>query len=219
MLLAVLLLAAILIPLSFVNWNALFHPARYEEIEYYDPDYRGDIFENEEYLSHLGKELSVTVCTPGEVEYNHPFTDRESAEAVFAEIGSYGRGAGTIGAYLSALMNGCDTPAEQKVFRALFAEDYKIFGGKGRVSAKETSSELPLSFPPQKIYNVRLDYAGKYEHEGKTTDRWKVSIDVVKNDGTVLNYFGARDGGEAWFLVSEEETPRIVLISGIIPMN
>ncbi len=208
---AVLLLLAISIPLTFIDYDALFlkisEKHGKEEIIYYPADYQSPIFENEEYRSHFGEDMTVKIKEDGFAEYAYPFTDMASAEEVAEKLQDYKNGAGVLGKYFYALLCGCDEPEEQKNFLGLFAEEYR--------------KELPRSFPPQKVYNIRLEYCGDYEYEGEKTKRWRVSYEVVRNDGTVLNFSDSRDGGEAWFLVREgtEDADEIRMIAKIKYMN
>ena len=152
--------------------------------------------------------MTVTVNADGIASYSYPFADTASAKEAFAQLDAYNGGAGTLGDYFYALLTGCDSRAEQQDFRALFT--------------KEAQKDLPLSFPPQKIYNIRVVYAGTYDYEGQKHERWRVSLEVVRNDGSALAWLPARDGGEAWFLLRDDgpETGfKIALISPIKSAN
>ena len=208
-LIVLLAAAAVILPLTFVNYDALFQKLTGREetkITYYPADYESDIFQSEEYLSHIGADLTVTVNADGIGAYTYPFTDMESAAEAFGQLEAYNCGAGTLGKYLLALMTGCDSRAEQTAYKELFFP--------------EAQTDLPLSFPPQKIYNIKLIYAGTYDYEGAQHERWKVSLEVVRNDGSALSWLPARDGGEGWFLLREDENGfKIALIAPIGSMN
>ena len=208
-LIVLLVAAAVILPLTFVNYDALFKKLtgrEEQQIIYYPADYESDIFQSEEYLSHIGADMTVTVNADGIGAYTYPFTDTESAAEAFGALDAYNNGAGTLGKYLQALLTGCDSRAERENFITLFFPD--------------AQKDQPLSFPPQKIYNIRLVYSGVYEYEGQQHDLWKVSLEVVRNDGLALSWLSARDGGEGWFLLRDGgEGYRIALISPILPMN
>ena len=208
-LIVLLVAAAVILPLTMVNYDALFKKLAGREetkITYYPADYESDIFQNEEYLSHLGADLAVTVNADGIGAYTYPFTDMESAAEAFGQLEAYNCGAGTLGKYLLALMTGCDSRAERENFRALFFSD--------------AQKDLPDSFPPQKIYGIKLIYAGTYDYEGVQHERWKVSLEVVRNDGSSLSWLSARDGGEGWFLLRDDGSGfKIALIAPVLGMN
>ncbi len=202
----ILVLLVVTTALSSVDYNRLFEKIAEKDrtdVVYFPPEYGADIFENEEYMSHVGSDMAVRIRADGIAEYTYPFSDLETARQAFGELENYGYGAGVLGRYFCALLSGCISERELRAFYDLFSEEYE--------------NELPISFPPQKIYGIKVEYWGKYEYEDRLTDRWRVSYEIVRNDGTVLNFNDSRDGGEAWFLLEEssEGNYRISVINGI----
>ena len=201
---AVLLaLLALSLPLLFLDIDDLFERAPVREIKYYPADFTNSIWDSEEYASYFP--LYLRICEDGFANYETtPFSNIEEAKISFADAEKYQHGASAIANYFYATLVGCDSVEEEKAFRALFTEDYE--------------DGIPTFFPGQKVYNIQMFYEGQGDGG---TEIWKVSFDIVKNDGTVFNYTGARDGGNARFFLKSgtDGVYRISDIVGIVKVN
>lgn len=183
------------------------------KVNYYQPIYGENIWENEEYMSHAFAAMKISVCEDGFFFDEYAFGDADSAEEAFAQAGKHQNGAAVLSDYFYALLNGCDTPGEKARFKALFSEEFQINRGK---------SELPGGFTCQKIYDLQFQYMGEeIGYDGVTLcQAWMVSYRIVRNDGTVLNYSSGLDNGQARFYVEEtSEGYRIKEIVGIYKVN
>lgn len=187
-----LILLAIGIPLCFVDFNALFSTLPKErEIQYYDEDYRENIWENEEYLGHMP--LSVRIKVDGASSLVYYFEDMASAEETFKSLTDYGSGSDVLAEYFLAMLRGGRSKQNVDAYKALFTQECRT----------ALPDLFPNRFPPQKVYDISLTLNSTSTDTATAVSsaEWAVSFNVVRNDGSVLNYTGARDGGEARFLL------------------
>ena len=187
--LALLVLAALMLPLLFVSYDdvrdVFIDGRNNNKIQYVSADYQTDIWTSDAYNGkNVRKALYFNVDgSSGE----HLFHDMQSAKEVFALLDDLPFGADTLGRYFIFLLEGLDESGTES-FKSLFSAGY--------------DRSLPRKFPPQKVCNVYLEYDTKrYTGDGKYL--WRVSFEVINNDGLAVDYLQYRDNGSAWFTLKE----------------
>ena len=211
----VLCLLVVVCALAAVDFDAI-KDKMFEDtgkVEYYQPVYGENVWENEEYLAHAYAAMKIGVCEDGFFTAEYPFGDADSAQEAFEKAGEHQNGASVLAKYFYSLLCGCDTPAQKTRFKELFCKEFLIKRGR---------SQLPGGFTCQKIYDLQFVYQGEEaSYDGTATCQvWMVSYRIVRNDGTVLNYSSGLDNGQARFFVEETaEGFRIKEIIGIYRVN